>query len=75
LRGHLVKGSPNEQLFANIERKMQKMLNSYDKPALPPDILAELYAYTVKIEGVDESIIKAIHPKDDRPSGSSRRKK
>jgi len=73
LRGYLVKGSPNEQLFANIERKMQKMLNNYEKPTLPPDMLAALYDYTVKIEGVDESIIETIHPRDARPSGSSRR--
>jgi trimethylamine:corrinoid methyltransferase-like protein len=74
LRGYLVKGSPNEQLFANIARKMQKMLNHYEKPTLPPDMLAALYDYTVKIEGVDESIIETIHPRDARPSGSSRRK-
>lgn len=71
LRGHLVKGSPNEQLFANIERKMQKMLDSYEKPPLPPDILAALYDYTANIVGVDKTIIETIHPRDDRPSGSS----
>jgi trimethylamine--corrinoid protein Co-methyltransferase len=68
LRGFLVKGSPNEQLFANIERKMQKMLDSYEKPTLPPDMLEELYEYTVKIEGVDKSIIEAIHQREDSPS-------
>jgi trimethylamine--corrinoid protein Co-methyltransferase len=68
LRGYLVKGSPNKQLFANIARKMQKMLDSYEKPMLPPDILEALYEYTVKIEGVDKSIIETIHPRDDRPS-------
>jgi len=74
LRGYLVKGSPNEQLFANIERKMQKMLNSYEKPTLPPDILQALYDYTVKIEGVDKSIIDAIQPRDDRASELSQGK-
>jgi trimethylamine--corrinoid protein Co-methyltransferase len=74
LRGYRLKASPNEQLFANIERKMQKMLDRYEKPNLPPDILADLHAYMVRIKGVDESIIEAVHPGGDSPSRSSRRK-
>lgn len=70
LRGYLVKGSPNEQLFANIERKMQKMLANYEKPPLPPDILTALYDYTVNIDGVDKTIIETIHPRDGSPSRS-----
>ncbi|MBW1804622.1 MAG: trimethylamine methyltransferase family protein [Deltaproteobacteria bacterium] len=73
LRGYRVKGSPNEQLFANIERKMQKMLDSYENPTLPTEILEELYEYIVKIEGVDKSIIEAIHPRDDSPTELSRK--
>jgi len=68
LRGLVLKRSPNEQLFANIERKMNRMLGSYRKPSLSPDILAALYDYMVGISGVDPGSIDAIHPKSNQAS-------
>ena len=74
LRGLVLKRSPNEQLFANIERKMNRMLGSYRKPSLSPEILAALYDYMVGISGVDPGSIDAIHPKSNQASAPCTRR-
>ncbi len=53
VRGALRKGeTPNGKLLANIDKKKQKMLDSYERPELSSDIQAELTEYLRK-EGID----------------------
>jgi len=73
LRGSTVMGgSPNDRLFANMERQMNAMLKSYEKPTLDPTVLQALHDYVVKICGVDEALVDSIQASEEDVAGAGR---
>lgn len=62
LRGHLVSGNPNAQILDNIERQKNKMLSSYQEPALEPEKAARLRAYMTDTIGIAPEIFGKMDP-------------
>ena len=60
--GPLVKGTPDEQFMANIQREIDSLLGTYRKPALPPEVHAALRSYLMETVGVDAQTLERIHP-------------
>lgn len=60
LRGHLVTGNPNEVILGNIERQMNRMLDTYEKPELPPEKAERLRTYMIETLGFSPDILDRI---------------
>jgi trimethylamine--corrinoid protein Co-methyltransferase len=59
--GLLVKGTPDEQFMANIQREMDTLRQTYRKPPLEPSIHAALRRFLIDVVGVDADTVERIH--------------
>jgi trimethylamine--corrinoid protein Co-methyltransferase len=60
LRGHITVGNPNAQIFQNIDRRMQRMLASYEKPCMEPNRADALRVYMIDTLKVAPDIVDRI---------------
>jgi trimethylamine--corrinoid protein Co-methyltransferase len=59
LRGNLAGKTPDHELRKNIDRKLQEMLDSYEKPDLDDGIRKELERYLIDA-GVDRAVVEKV---------------
>jgi len=59
-----VKGSPNEQFLANIQREIATLLSGYRKPEMDPRVMETLYGYLRDTVGVEAAVLDRICPLD-----------
>ena len=60
----ILKGPPNEQFLANIQREIAALLGGYRKPKMEPRVQAALYGYLRDTVGVETAVLDRICPLD-----------
>ena len=74
LRGNIKGMTPNEKFLFNINKAMNGMLESYEKPPYDPAMLESLEAYMIQEVGLDQAVLASIRgeaPAQNADSGES----